>query len=644
MSSNLIGQIILGRYRVDAFIEAGGMGVVYRIWDLTRSVSLAMKVLHEDLSEDPSVWKMFQREAEALSQLTHPHIVPFYGLFQTEAFSFFLEHFVDGESLKSRLQKTKGLPLPVSEALIYLKTLSSALGYAHYYGIIHCDIKPGNVLIDHGGNIFLTDFGIARSANSTTTTMAGAGTPAYMAPEQIRGESVTPSADVYALGILLYELLTGRRPFLGNEPESEPFGPSTDQRIYFAQINLNAAAPNLLNPNVPPALAQVMMKALEKNASARFASTQELFLAACQAAGVRPETVPDRLPTARSMEADVRGQPAATQVFEHYAQPVYTPPSTLPFLPSDLPAAPEKKKPHLPAVLAVAGLSMMALAAIIVIVVMRFNPSGGVPIVAGERQERATESVMEQPTATKAIAAERIENPPPVTKPTKAAARIDPTATRAPTNTTAPSLAPSRTPYPEAEEFLAPLYSPISGCAPSHIHKGDWTMITFGGGHNAIRSTPDTHPTDNKIGFAEEGELIQVIDGPECNYGWLLWKVRTAAGLEGWTPETNGKEFWIEPYPAWDACRGSQKSLLHKGDMAQVNLFPPVSNRVRSGPSTTAEHIASIDPGVKLNIIDGPHCGEGLVWWKIRAGSTTGWTAEGKGDTYWLVPVSEPRR
>lgn len=168
-------------------------------------------------------------------------------------------------------------------------------------------------------------------------------------------------------------------------------------------------------------------------------------------------------------------------------------------------------------------------------------------------------------------------------------------------------------------------------------------MITYGSGRNSIRSTADTHPTNNKIGSAEPGELIYVIDGPVCNYGWLLWKVRTATGLEGWTPETDGKHFWLEPFPSWEACPNSQRSLLHKDDQAQVTLYPPLSNRVRSRPGLSGERIGSIEPGKKLTILDGPKCADGLVWWQVRAeDGLTGWTAEGEKDSYYLVPLPLP--
>src|SRR3972149_8492524 len=183
------------------------MGAVYRVWDLKRNVPLAMKVLHSDLADDPHMFKRFQREANALKRLTHPNIVQFYGLFHTLDIAFLLERFVDGPSLKDILRQKK--QLSIQEVLVYLKALCAALGYAHANGVVHCDVKPGNVLIDQGGNIYLTDFGVARHAESTTTTLGTAGTPAYMAPEQIRGEAVTPATDVYALGVMLFEMLTG---------------------------------------------------------------------------------------------------------------------------------------------------------------------------------------------------------------------------------------------------------------------------------------------------------------------------------------------------------------------------------------------------------------------------------------------------
>jgi serine/threonine protein kinase len=272
------------------------MGAVYRVWDLKRNAPLAMKVLHAELAEDPSVFNRFQREARALEKLTHPNIVPFYGLFHLDDVVFILERFIDGPTLRDVLRQNKGQPVPLPQALPYIKAVSAALGYAHANGVIHCDVKPGNVMIDRGGTIYLTDFGVARHTESTTTTIGSAGTPAYMAPEQVRGDSVTPATDIYEIGVLLFELLTGQRPFKGTEPGSGSEDLTIAERTRYAHLHLMPPDPQSLNPEITPELARVILTALSKNPIQRFESTQEFFLALCDAAHVSPAEIPDRAP------------------------------------------------------------------------------------------------------------------------------------------------------------------------------------------------------------------------------------------------------------------------------------------------------------------------------------------------------------
>jgi len=291
--ANLIGQVLLKQFRVDAFIASGGMGSVYRVWDLKRNVPLAMKVLHGELAEDPSVFKRFQREANALKKLAHPHIVPFYGLYNTLDFAFLLERFIDGASLKDIIKK-KSNPMQIEEALIYIKALSSALGYAHTNGVIHCDIKPGNVMLDQGGNIYLTDFGVARHADSATTTIGSAGTPAYMPPEQIMGDAVTPATDIYSLGTMLFEMLTGKRPFRGQEIGTEKSGATLHEKIRYAQLHTPAPDPRIINPLISADLADVILKSLSKSPDDRYSSTTDFFAAVCKSANLNPDDIPNR--------------------------------------------------------------------------------------------------------------------------------------------------------------------------------------------------------------------------------------------------------------------------------------------------------------------------------------------------------------
>ncbi|MDD2920799.1 MAG: serine/threonine-protein kinase [Anaerolineales bacterium] len=314
--ATLVGQNLLSQFRVDAFVAAGGMGSVYRVWDLKRNVPLAMKVLHSELAEDPSMFTKFQREARDLQKLGHPNIVPFYGLYNSMDVVFMLERFVDGPSLKDVLKHRKGALLPVEDTLIYFKALCAALGYAHANGVVHCDVKPGNVMVDSSGQIYLTDFGIARHAESATTTIDSAGTSAYMPPEQIRGEPVTPATDVYALGIMLYEMLTGARPFRGSasNTSSDKSTPTLSMRIRQEQLHSQVQNPRELNPEISEGLANVTLKALEKESVNRYQNAQEFFEAICAAVNISPASIADRavLPAALKMTVGDATLPAIT--------------------------------------------------------------------------------------------------------------------------------------------------------------------------------------------------------------------------------------------------------------------------------------------------------------------------------------------
>lgn len=289
-------QILLNRYRVDEFVAVGGMGAVYKVYDLIKNTPLAMKVMNIDLEEeDTSSIKRFKREARAYRNLMHPNIVPYYGFEQTEDAVFMLLKYIDGDSLKNILGKPENKPFPVLDTLIVLKAVCAALGYAHTEGVVHCDIKPGNILVDLGGNIYLTDFGIARHAESSATQMPDAGTAAYMAPEQYRGEIVTAATDVYGLGIMIYEVLTGQRPFKLKEKTTVPNSKSSREIYQEAHLKLQVPDPCGIRPDLPKALGQVLLKSLSKASEDRYQSAQELFTAICRACNVSPEQIPDRM-------------------------------------------------------------------------------------------------------------------------------------------------------------------------------------------------------------------------------------------------------------------------------------------------------------------------------------------------------------
>jgi WD40 repeat protein/tRNA A-37 threonylcarbamoyl transferase component Bud32 len=285
--TELIGRTLLGRYRVEASLGRGGMAEVYKVWDEHRSVHLAMKLLREDLAEDKIFLRRFRREAQTLERLQHPNIVRFYGLEQDGDLAFMLMDYVEGTTLRKEILRAEG-PFSLDRALEILRPICAALHYAHREGMVHCDVKPGNIMIDAGGKVLITDFGIARMTESATATMVGLGTPAYMAPELVRGEDPTAQTDIYALGVVLYEMLTGgERPFTG---ERATITGSTSEKVRWEQAHLEPPSPRKWNADLLPEAESVVATCLAKSPEERYGSALE-FLQALEAGSASSQEV-----------------------------------------------------------------------------------------------------------------------------------------------------------------------------------------------------------------------------------------------------------------------------------------------------------------------------------------------------------------
>ncbi len=258
------------------------MADVYVALDAERRVDVAVKVIREDLAEDPEFLRRFAREAEALARLDHPNIVRFYSLEQQGRLAFIVMDYVQGETLRGLLKQAGG-PLPYATAVRVVKQVASALYYAHRRGVVHRDVKPGNIMVRADGTALLSDFGIARAADSASLVTLAVGTPAYMSPEQHRGEAASDRSDQYSLAVVAYEMLTGRRPFLGETPVA---GLSVaSQRVAWEHLYLPPPPPRSLCPGLPEAAEAVLLRALDKDPGRRYASVVEFAEALEQAGG-----------------------------------------------------------------------------------------------------------------------------------------------------------------------------------------------------------------------------------------------------------------------------------------------------------------------------------------------------------------------
>ena len=273
--ASLIGRLLLDRYQVVESIGRGGMAEVYKVWDQQRAPHLAMKLLRDDMAEDRVFLRRFTREAQTLANLQHPNIVRFYGMEQEDLLAFILMDYVEGYALRTEIFRLNGTPMRADRIRSILQPVCSGLHYAHSMGMVHCDLKPANIMIDKHRRVMLTDFGIARMTDAATATMVGAGTPAYMAPEQARGLDPLPQTDIYAMGVVLYEMLTGgERPFVGQQATTTG---STSEKVRWEQIYAQPPSPRRWNPDISPDMEAIIIKCLSKEPEKRYKNPLDLL-------------------------------------------------------------------------------------------------------------------------------------------------------------------------------------------------------------------------------------------------------------------------------------------------------------------------------------------------------------------------------
>ncbi len=500
-SDDLINQR-LGQYQISAVLGRGGMATVYLARQTSMDRDVAIKVMARELADDEQFIARFQHEAQVIARLQHPHILPVIDFGREGKNIYIVMRLVRGGSLDDRL---KGGPLELPLASRMLSQIASALTFAHEQGIIHRDLKPNNVLLDERDNAYLTDFGIAKMLAGTSKLTATGnilGTPAYMAPEQWRGEAVDARTDTYALGVVLYEMVLGQLPFSGDTPYT----------LMYKHFNDAPPPPRELNPTIHPAIEAVILKALAKEADARYQSTEAMASAFAEAVravttGAGPAPV-DGL-EATVIGAEVGGVPltaqrpaappadqASTLAPQTPAEKTVSPPgrADAPATPAPTPAAPTIAPPR-------RGLSpiMLGLAGVLILAVL----GGGAYFLFGGGDDPSTET----PVANLASPTEEATN------------------TAAPTDTD--------TPEPTATETLTPTATATDTDTPepSPTATESTTRATVLTQQANVRRGPDaryeivaTLRRDQSVlvlGVSEDGGWYQVAGGGIAGVGWI---------------------------------------------------------------------------------------------------------------------------
>jgi len=272
--SDLVGKRLgQGNYEILSVLGQGGMATVYRAHQRSIDREVAIKIIAGQIATNPDFIVRFKREASMISKLEHPHILPVYDFGDEDGLVYLVMRLVDGGALDQRMRKQR--LSSVQTAHIFTQ-IAAALTYSHQHGIIHRDLKPNNILLDRADNPYLMDFGIAKVLESDnanlTATGTVMGTPAYMAPEQWRAETLDARTDIYALGIMLYQMLTGKLPFVGDTPFA----------LMYLHMEAEAPSPVTLNPQLPPDIKAVLDKALAKRKEDRYGSADEFAAAVNQ--------------------------------------------------------------------------------------------------------------------------------------------------------------------------------------------------------------------------------------------------------------------------------------------------------------------------------------------------------------------------
>ena len=296
-------KVLDGRYELERKIGEGGMARIYAGRDLRLNRRVAIKIPHSHYANDADFLERFRHEAQAAAMLAHPNIVDVYDVGKDGEISYIVMEFVEGTDLKTRILREA--PMPVAEAVAIAQQIAHGLHAAHRAGMVHRDIKPQNVIVTHDGQARVTDFGVAKSHLSTALTETGVsfGTVDYLSPEQAQGRPATPQSDVYSLGVVLYEMLTGKLPFSGDSAVA----------VAMKHVTEEPTPPRRLNPHIPPGLEALVLRAMAKDPAERPQGAQEFarLLAGYEQVAMQDTVINQSLPRPSLFRASSLSPPRA---------------------------------------------------------------------------------------------------------------------------------------------------------------------------------------------------------------------------------------------------------------------------------------------------------------------------------------------
>jgi eukaryotic-like serine/threonine-protein kinase len=524
----------LGPYQVLEELGRGGMAIVYKAFQPSLGRYVALKVLPEYFQHDPEFIARFQREARAAAQLNHPNIVTIYDVGEQAGVHYIAMEYLDGGSLRDRLARG---PLSVDQAQQIVEQVGSALDYAHTRGLIHRDVKPANILFTADNRPKITDFGIARASDGTRLTRTGVlmGTPEYMSPEQAQGGLVDCRSDLYALGVMLYEMLTGRVPFQADTPHA----------TLYAIIYQPPPPPRQIRPDLPLVAETVLLKGLAKHPDDRYQSGVELAIALRDAAVAAPAAA------APLRSAIGFGPQGTTPPGRATPPPRRTPLPSTP-VPESRPAPAHRQSP---AVWIVAG----AIVVVVVVLVILLLSGGGSPpqppvvVVTRVVTDAPLATTVAPPLVTEVVVSPSVTavpegassdtpTPTPIDRPTDTPT---PTQTPTPTATATPTVGPSDTPTPTPTSPPPPPSAAFGRLAFASNRDGNREIYVVDLASGNVRRLTNNAAVDYLPDWSPDGSSIAFTSSRTGSYD--LWTMNADGSNQQPAVTTSA---W-DDYPRW---------------------------------------------------------------------------------------------